>query len=97
MSTAKKVKGKVSILNWMGTLLLLSIPGVNLIALICFLIFAKAPSKKTYAAAILIWSLILIVASVALAVVFADKLPLIAEAIRDQAALQGATITTTVP
>lgn len=97
MSTAKKTKGKISILNWMGTLFLTSIPGVNLIALICFLIFAKSSSKKTYAAAALIWILILMIALVVLAVVFAPQLPVLAEAIRDQAAFKGATITTTIP
>lgn len=45
---------KVSIWNWMGTLIVCSIPGVNLIALILMIILAKAQAKRSFAWAMLI-------------------------------------------
>lgn len=51
----KSVKSrKVSVWNWMGTLILCGIPGVNIVALILFIIFAKAPAKRSFAIASLI-------------------------------------------
>ena len=58
---ARAKKSRISVLNWMGTLLLCAIPGVNLIALICFWIFAKSPSKKSFAQAALLWMVIAVV------------------------------------
>ena len=49
---------KVSVWNWMGTLILMAIPGVNIIATILFLIFAKAQAKRSYAWANLILALV---------------------------------------
>ena len=40
-----------SILNWMGSLVLYAIPGVNLIFLILSAIFAKSTSKRSFAIA----------------------------------------------
>ena len=62
---ARAKKGKISVWNWMGTLFLCAIPGVNLIATICFLIFAKSPSKKSFAWAMLLWMVILLAATTA--------------------------------
>ena len=45
----------------MLTLLLMAIPGVNIIALICYLIFAKAQPKRSYMLAVLIWSILIVV------------------------------------
>lgn len=58
MSSAEK-SGKsrskrVSVWNWLGTLILLGIPGVNLIALIAFLILSKAQAKRSFCVAYLI-------------------------------------------
>lgn len=50
----------------MLTLLLMAIPGVNIIALICYLIFAKAQPKRSYMLAVLIWSILIAVGVVAL-------------------------------
>lgn len=51
----KSNKGKrVSIWNWMGTLIVCSIPGVNIIALILTIILAKNRSKRNFAIAALI-------------------------------------------
>lgn len=49
---------KVSVLNWMGTLILSAIPGVNIIAMILFIIFAKAQAKRSYAIAMLVLMLL---------------------------------------
>ena len=40
-----------SVLNWMGSLILYAIPGVNLIFLILSAIFAKSTSKRSFAIA----------------------------------------------
>lgn len=85
MARAKK-PNKISVLNWMGTLLLCSIPGVNVIAVICFLIFAKNPSKKSYALALLLWALIGIVAVVALLLAFPEPAAQLADLLRQAAA-----------
>ena len=53
---------KVSVWNWIGTLILMGIPVVNIISAILFIIFAKAQAKRSFCAA---W-LILVVVSVAL-------------------------------
>lgn len=51
----KSGKGKrISIWNWMGTLIVCSIPGVNIIALILTIILAKSRSKRNFAIAALI-------------------------------------------
>ena len=60
MAPAEKTKNKkISILNWMGTLLVCSIPGLNLVALILFIIFARNPSKRSFAIAGLLWMILL--------------------------------------
>lgn len=48
---AKSSKRQPSVLNWMGTLILVSIPGVNLIFLILSAIFAKSSSKRSFSVA----------------------------------------------
>ncbi|MBQ9721371.1 MAG: hypothetical protein IJV64_11865, partial [Oscillospiraceae bacterium] len=49
--TTKTSKKQPTVLNWMGSLLLYSIPGVNLIFLILSAIFAKSSSKRSFAIA----------------------------------------------
>jgi len=85
MARTKKTP-KISVLNWMGTLLLCAVPGVNLIAVICFMIFAKSPSKKTFAAAMLIWMLIAAAAAVTLLAVFPTEAAELAQTMRELAA-----------
>ncbi|MDY5220901.1 MAG: hypothetical protein ACI4O8_11115 [Aristaeellaceae bacterium] len=65
---------KVSVWNWMGTLILCSIPGVNLIALILFIIFAKAQSKRSFAIAMLVLELLCAALIIAAFLVFPDQL-----------------------
>ncbi|MGN0803460.1 MAG: hypothetical protein ACI4MF_12775 [Candidatus Faecivicinus sp.] len=85
MARAKKTS-KISVLNWMGTLLLCSIPGVNVIAVICFLIFAKSPSKKTFAAAMLAWMIIAVIVCAALLLALPEQAADLANALREAAA-----------
>lgn len=84
--TRTKKTPKISVINWMGTLLLCAIPGVNLIAIICFLIFAKSPSKKTFAGAVLIWSVLIAVAAALLLLFFPQEAADLANILRDTAA-----------
>ena len=49
---------KVSVWNWMGTLIVCSIPGVNIIALILMIILAKAQAKRSFAIAWLLLSVL---------------------------------------
>ena len=74
---------KVSVWNWMGTLILFSIPGVNILALILTIIFAKAQAKRSFAIA----SLVLMVLCAAL--VFAAFLVFPEELARFAADLRG--------
>lgn len=48
---AKSSKKQPSVLNWMGSLVLYAIPGVNLIFLILSAIFAKSTGKRSFAIA----------------------------------------------
>ena len=48
---ARTSKRQPSVLNWMGSLILYSIPGVNLIFLILSAIFAKSTGKRNFAIA----------------------------------------------
>ena len=48
---AKSSKKQPSVLNWMGSLILYAIPGVNLIFLILSAIFAKSTGKRSFAIA----------------------------------------------
>lgn len=61
MARSEKTKiKKISVLNWIGTLLLCSIPAVNLVALILFVIFSKNPSKRSFAIAGLLLTLLFV-------------------------------------
>ena len=48
---SKNGKNRPSVLNWLGTLILYAIPGVNLIFLILSAIFAKSAAKRHFAVA----------------------------------------------
>ena len=75
-------KRQPSVLNWMGSLILYSIPGVNLIFLILSVIFAKSTSKRSFAIA----GIILIVLSALLTfiafMIFPDFFTRLAEYMR---------------
>ncbi|MBR3928946.1 MAG: hypothetical protein IKJ65_08105 [Clostridia bacterium] len=53
---------KVSFFNWFVTLIFSLIPGVNLLFFIGSSMFARNPSKRTYAAAALVLTLIILIA-----------------------------------
>ena len=78
---------KVSVWNWLGTLILCSIPGVRLIALILFIIFAKAQSKRSFAIAMLLLDLIMVALVVAAFLIFPDQLAQFAADLRGGDAL----------
>ena len=64
----------ISIINWMLTILLSIIPGVNIIGFIAMMIFSKSRSKKNFAAASLILIVLAAVLFVAAFVVFGDEI-----------------------
>lgn len=49
---------KVSVWNWMGTIILCAIPGVNIVAMILTIILAKAQAKRSFAIAMLLLTLL---------------------------------------
>jgi len=80
---SKSGKNRPSVLNWMGTLILYAIPGVNLIFLILSAIFAKSAAKRHFAVAgILLMVLCLILVCAAFAV-FPDFFTKLGETIRE--------------
>ena len=86
MSAEKNGKNKkVSVWNWMGTLILMAIPGVNLIALILFLIFAKAQAKRSYCIACLVLWLVGIALVCAAFLAFPEQLSQLADYLRQTA------------
>lgn len=66
MASAEKSKKssksrRVSVLNWIGTLLLMGIPVVNVISAILFIIFSKAQAKRSFCIAWLVLSVLALV------------------------------------
>ena len=64
----------VSVINWMLTIILAVIPGVNIISFIATIIFARNRSKKTFAIAALILILLFIALFIAAFLIFGDKI-----------------------
>ena len=62
----------VSVMNWIGTLIVLAIPGVNIIMLFVWAITCKRASKRNFCIAVLVLSLICIALSLALAAVYGN-------------------------
>lgn len=83
----KSKNKKVSVWNWLGTLILCGIPGVRLVALILFIIFAKAQSKRSFAIAMLLLDLIVVALVVAAFLIFPDQLAQFAADLRGGDAL----------
>ena len=61
MSKEKNVR-TISFFNWVLTLIFSVIPGVNLLFFIGTGMFARNPSKRTYAASALVLTLIILIA-----------------------------------
>ena len=68
----KKEYRRISFSNWFFTLVFSIIPGVNLVWFLLTLIFAKTPSKRSFAAAALVLSVLLLVAICVAVFVYGD-------------------------
>lgn len=75
-------KRQPSVLNWMGSLILYSIPGVNLIFLILSAIFAKSTSKRSFAIAGILLIVLCAVLTFVAFMVFPDFFSKLAEYMR---------------
>ena len=84
MSNTKKAP-RISVLNWMGTLLLCAIPGVNILFVLLTIIFAKTPSKKNFAWALLLWTVLICAAIAALLLIFPAESAELAAFLREYA------------
>ncbi|MGI6237561.1 MAG: hypothetical protein ACOYI7_08460 [Candidatus Excrementavichristensenella sp.] len=67
-------KREVSVLNWMGTLILSAIPVVNLIFFIVSICKSRQPSKRNYAIAMIILIVLALLLAFAGVAFFADEL-----------------------
>lgn len=79
-------RGRVSVWNWLGTLILCSIPGVNLITLILTIIFAKAQAKRSFAIAMLVLMALAVVIAIAVVLAFPEALSQMADQLRETSA-----------
>lgn len=80
---ARSGKNRPSVLNWMGTLILYAIPGVNLIFLILSIIFAKSGAKRNFAIAGLILMLLCAALVFAAFAVFPDTFTQLGQNLRE--------------
>ena len=82
---ARTSKKQPSVLNWMGTLILYAIPGVNLIFLILSAIFAKSTGKRGFAIAGILLMLLCAALVFAAFAIFPDFFTRLAETLRQAA------------
>jgi len=64
----------VSVMNWIGTLIVLGIPGVNIIMLFVWAITCKRASKRNFCIAVLVLMLIAIAVTLTLVAVYGDAI-----------------------
>jgi len=83
--TRSKKTANVSVLNWMGTIILTAIPGVSLIVIFLTLIFAKSPSKRNFAWALLLLTALTVGAIVALLAIFPEEAAQLADVLETYA------------
>lgn len=76
-------KRQPSVLNWMGSLILYSIPGVNLIFLILSAIFARSSSKRSFAIAGILLIVLCAVLTFAAFAIFPDFFAKLTQTMRD--------------
>lgn len=69
---ARSSRKSPSVWNWMGTLILYAIPGLNLIFLILSAIFAKSTAKRSFAIAGIVLMILFAVLVCAAFAVFPD-------------------------
>ena len=81
---SKKTGGenRVSVWNWMGTLLVMCVPGVNIVAAILFIILANTQAKRAYAIAFLLVTLLLAALTCAAFLFLPDQLSALADMLR---------------
>ncbi len=65
---------KVSVGGWMGTILLSCIPGVNIILWIVWVFAAKRPSRRTFAGAMILLTLIFAAAATAAIMLYGEQI-----------------------
>ena len=82
---AKMSKKQPSVLNWMGSLILYAIPGVNLIFLILSAIFAKSSGKRGFAIAGILLILLGAILVFAAFAIFPDFFTRLTDAMRQAA------------
>ena len=92
---ARSGKRQPSVLNWMGSLILYAIPGVNLIFLILSAIFAKSSSKRSFAVAGILLMVLCAVLTFVAFMVFPDFFTRLAQSMRQ--AIHPATIGEVIP
>ena len=83
-------RNRVSILNWMWTILLACIPGVNIIALFLLAFLSKKQPKRSFAVAALLLMLIVAILIFVAFLVFPAELLAFADWLRERTPLQGA-------
>jgi len=84
---AKTGKNTPSVFNWMITLILYSIPGVNVLFLILSAIFAKSTAKRRFAIAAILLMLLVVALIIAAFVVFPEFFTELAQILRDSTQL----------
>lgn len=80
---SKNGKNRPSVLNWMGTLILYAIPGVNLLFLILSAIFAKSGAKRNFAIAGILLMVLCAILTFAAFAVFPDFFTRLGQTLRD--------------
>ncbi|MBQ3078809.1 MAG: hypothetical protein IJC48_02255 [Clostridia bacterium] len=85
MSSHSKSVKKVSFFNWFITLIVSAIPGVNLLFFIGTTMFARNPSKRSYAVAALVLTLIILIALCVGIIFFGDEIVRWAEKVLQEA------------
>lgn len=83
-------RNRVSILNWMWTILLACIPGVNIIALFLLAFLSKKQPKRSFAVAALLLMLIVAILIFVAFLVFPAELLAFGDWLRERTPLQGA-------
>lgn len=86
MGSAEKTndKGlkKISVLNWIGTLILCAIPGVNILVLLGYAFFSKAQAKRSFAVAMILLIIFTAILICAAFLVFPEQLAQLASQLR---------------
>ena len=78
----KRSENRISVLNWMGTLIVMLLPGVNIIAAILFIILANTQPKRTFAIAFLLVALLLAALLFAAFIFLPDQMLILADMLR---------------